>query len=107
MPNLNQGSQIRFGQSAGKQCVAMSVTAIVYNQMHDVSVWDSSFLNTISINGNSLYICRSNPVNKDLLLLTDLPEMISVNKSIYNLHYSESYAGSLFMIFSDEAYYSL
>ena len=47
--DFSQGCQIRFGQSAGKQCVAMSLTAMVYNQIQDVSTWDSSFLNTILV----------------------------------------------------------
>ncbi len=105
--DFSQGCQIRFGQSAGKQCVAMSLTAIVYNQIQDVSTWDSSFLNTILVNGNSLYTCISNSVSKDLLLLTDVPEMISAYDNIYNLHYSESYAGALFTACSHEPYYSL
>ena len=104
---FSQGCQVRFGQSAGKQCVAMSLTSIVYNQIQDVSDWDSFFLNTILISGNSLYTCLSNSVNKDLLLLTDVPEMISANGNIYNLHYSESYTGALFMTHNDEPYYSL
>lgn len=104
---FSQGCQIRFGQSAGKQCVAMSLTSIVYNQIQDVSDWDSSFLNTILISGNSLYTCLRNSDNKDLLLLTDVPEMISANGNIYNLHYSESYTDALFMTHSDEPYYSL
>ena len=85
----------------------MSLTAIVYNQIQDVSTWDSSFLNTILVNGNSLYTCISNSVSKDLLLLTDVPEMISAYDNIYNLHYSESYAGALFTACSHEPYYSL
>ena len=42
----------RFGFSAGKQCVAMSLTAVVYNQLEPVSTWNSSSLNTILVNGN-------------------------------------------------------
>jgi hypothetical protein len=105
--DFSQGCQIRFGQSAGKQCVAMSLTAIVYNQIQDVNTWDSSLLNTILIKGNSLYTCICNSVNKDLLLLTDVPEMISAYDNIYKLHYSESYAGALFTACSHEPYYSL
>ena len=104
---FSQGCQVRFGQSAGKQRVAMSLTSIVYNKIQAVSDWDSFFLNTILISGNRLYTGLSNSVNKDLLLLTDVPEMISANGNIYNLHYSESYTGALFMTHNDEPYYSL
>ena len=49
---------IRFGQNAGKQCVAMSLTAIIiiYNNIHCVNIWDRSILNTIFFTGNSLYL---------------------------------------------------
>ena len=39
--DFSQGCQNRFGQNAGKQCVAMLLTAIVYNQTQDVSNWNS------------------------------------------------------------------
>ena len=38
-------------------------------------------------------------MNKDLLLLTDVPEMIC---TVYNLQYSESYAGEVFMTCNNE-----
>lgn len=57
--DFNQGDRL-FGFSAGKQCVAMSLTAIVYNQLQTVSTWNSTSLNTILTHGNSLYIYISN-----------------------------------------------
>ena len=85
----------------------MSLTGIVYNQLQTVSTWNSSFLKTILTNGNSLYIYISNSIGKDLLLLTEVPEMISLSHNIYTLQYSESYAGSLFMTVSNEPFLAL
>jgi hypothetical protein len=31
-----------FGINAGKQCVAMSIYAIVYNEIKSVNIWDTS-----------------------------------------------------------------
>ena len=104
--DFNQGDR-RFGFSAGKQCVAMSLTAIVYNQLQTVSTWNSSSLNTILTNGNSLYIYISNSICKDFRLLTEVPEMISLSNNIYTLQYSESYAGSVFMTISNELFLAL
>ena len=59
------------------------------------------------IHGNSLYTWISNSVNEDLLLLTDVPAMVSVDGAIYNLQYSESYAGDVFMASNEEPYYRL
>ena len=76
-----------FGQNAGKQCVAMSLTAIVHSHLTNVNAWDFSFLNFMLRAGNSLYTCISSSINKDFLLLTDVPEMASVSDKIY-LQYS-------------------
>ena len=104
--NFSQGSE-RFGQNSGKQCVAMSLTSTVYNQVQDVNTWNSFSLDTILLNGNSLYSCISNLVNKDLLLLIDVPELVSIYDEIYNLDYSDPLAGDVFMGCSDEPFYSL
>ena len=50
--DFSQGD-IRFGQNAGKQCVAMSVTSS-YNKIKSVNIWDTSLMNTILVNGDSL-----------------------------------------------------
>ena len=42
-----------------------------------------------------------------MLLLTDVPEIISFYEVIYSLQYSESYAGDVFMMSSDEPYHML
>ena len=36
----------KFRQNDGKQCVAMSLTGIIYNKIN-INAWDSSFLNVI------------------------------------------------------------
>jgi hypothetical protein len=105
--DFSQGNQIIFGENAGKQCVMMSLTAIVYSQIHDVSTWNSALLNTILFHGNILYTFISNSINKDLLLLTDVPEFVSVNDTIYHVQYSESYTGHVFMISNNEPYLTL
>ena len=44
--DVSQGNTRQFGQNAGKQCVAMSLTAIIHTQVKDITTWDASFLNT-------------------------------------------------------------
>ena len=72
-----------------------------------ISTWDSSFLNTILSVGNNLYTYIHNSINKDYLLLSDLPEMVSVDNKVYCLQYSESFSGDLFQIFDNEPFYAL
>ena len=45
----SQGNEALFGVNAGKQCVAMSLTAILYRQIQDISLWTNSTLNNILI----------------------------------------------------------
>ena len=60
---FNQGNQLRFGQNAGKQCVAMSLTSIALNEIKSVNIWDSQFMNKILDIGNSLYCIITHSVN--------------------------------------------
>ena len=85
--DFSKGNARIFGQNAGKQCVAMFLTSIVHSHLTNVNAWDFSFLNFMLRAGNSLYTCISSSINKDFLLLTDVPEMASVSDKIY-LQYS-------------------
>ena len=76
---------------------AMSLTAIIHNRITNINTWDSSLLNVKLCAGNSLYTCISNYINKTFLLLTDVPEMVSVSDQIYILQYSDPFAGDLFI----------
>ena len=105
--DFSQSNTRRFRENAGKQCVAMSLTAIIHNQITNINAWDSTFLNVILSTGDSLYTCISNYINKTFLLLTDVPKIVSVSDQMYSLQYSVSFAGDLFMATTNLPYYSL
>ena len=44
-----------FRSKTGKQCVAMSLCSIVYNEIKSVNIWDTSIMNQIFVYGNNLY----------------------------------------------------
>ena len=73
-----------------KLCVAMPLTAKVSNETQDVSSWNSEVLNTFLMHGNSLYTGTSNSIIEDVLLLTDVPVIVSLAEAIYCLQCSES-----------------
>ncbi|XP_048237116.1 uncharacterized protein LOC124129054 [Haliotis rufescens] len=52
--SFNQG-HTRFGKNSGRQCVANSAMAMMYNQIKDISTWDSYDLDTVLCRGNKLY----------------------------------------------------
>jgi hypothetical protein len=70
--DFHQGNQSMFRSNAGKQCVAMSLCSIVYNEIKSVNIWDTSIMNQILVYGNNLYGVISQSINKDFLLLTDV-----------------------------------
>ena len=95
--DFSQGSQSKFGDNAGIQCVAMSLTAIIFKYIKHIYNWNSSDLNNILFHGYFLYGSIKRSVNKDFLLLTDVPSMVSINDKTYALTYSESLTGELSM----------
>ena len=95
--DFNQGNELMFGMNAGKQCVAMSLCAIVYKEIKPVNIWDRLMLNSVLICGDSLYGIISQSINKSYLLLTDVPGFVDVDNHVYNLQYSNSFSGALHM----------
>ena len=89
----SQGNEAIFGVNAGKQCVAMSLTANIYHQLiQDISLWTNSTLNNILVIGNNLYSAiRCSVRTNDYLLLTDVPDVVSIFVKVYSLQYSESF----------------
>ncbi len=81
--DFNQGNESVFGCNAGKQCVAMSLYSIVYNEIKSVNIWDTSIMNSILINGNDLYTIINQQVKKDFLLLTEVPAIVSVGLNTF------------------------
>ena len=106
--DFSQGNTEKFRQNSGKQCLAMPLTAIIYNHITNANTWDSTILDSILCAGNNLYSFISNSVNKSYLLLTDVPEMVSVFDGIYCMQYGEDpFAGDLFIANTALPYYSI
>ena len=57
--------------------------------------------------GNNLYSYIHNLNGKDYLLLTDVPDMLSIENKVYRLQYSESFSGDLFKLCDDEPFFTL
>ena len=72
--DYSQGNEALFGENAGKQCVAMSLTAIIYHHIEDINLWTSSTLNNIlTIENNWCISVRCSVQTNDYLLLIDVP----------------------------------
>ena len=53
--DFSQCNAKKFGHNAGKQCVAMSLTAVIQTGVKNITTRDLSFLNTILSVENYLY----------------------------------------------------
>ena len=96
--DYSEGNEVLYDENAGKQCVAMSLTAIIYHHIEDINLWSSSTLNNILVTGDNLYsILRSILRTNDYLLFTDVPAFVSVFDNVYTLQDRESLTGILFL----------
>ena len=87
----SQGNTAMFGPNAGRQCVAMSLSALIYN--HRISISSARDLVNIMNLGNELYSVLSRFYNQTFLLSTELPSMVTVSETNYKIEYSASYTG--------------
>ena len=97
LPHQSQGNvsnvEIFGTANAGTQCVAMSLSALVYNFRNPIT--SSADLVQIMNIGNNMYSALSQSCKHGLLFLTDLPVMVNLSDINYQLTYSANYSGLL------------
>ena len=74
--------------------MAMSIIAILFDFIY--SIRSSSDLKEIMNVGNKLYTRLSQSAGQDLLMLTELPEVLCPRDNMYRLKYSDSYFGNVY-----------
>ena len=72
----SQGYELKFGQNARQQCVAMSLCSLIYSNKQGNN--SSNVLVAIMSIGNELYSSLSQLARQLYLMLTDLPTMLNV-----------------------------
>jgi hypothetical protein len=82
-----------FGQNAGQQCVAMSLCPLIYNKKQGINYANDPEL--IMNIGNELYSGLSLLARHSFLMQTELPPMLNVFETDYQIQYSESYTGTI------------
>lgn len=85
----SQGNVEIFGLNAGKQCVAMSCCALIYNTIKPIT--DSVHLTEIMTIGNELYSVLARSTGQTYLLLTELPNKLRMLDHDYQLEFSDSF----------------
>ena len=84
-----KGTVTVFGENAGQQCVSMSLCALIYNKITKITSVDD--MTQIMIVCIQLYSSLSLLVGQSMLMLTELPGMVTVFKQFFHLEYSDSY----------------
>ena len=81
-----QRNVVVFGENAGQQCVAMSLCALIYSKIRRITSVDD--MNQIMTNGYQLYSSLSLLARQSMLMLTKLPEMVTVFERFFQFEYS-------------------
>ena len=77
------------GENAEQQCVAMRLCALIYSKITKITSVDD--MTQIMIVGIQLYSSLSLLARQSMLMLTELPEMVTVFEQFFQLEYSDSY----------------
>ena len=87
-----QGNVVVFGENAGQQCVAMSLCALIYSKIR--ITLDDDMIQIMTV-GYQLWSSLSLLTRQSMLMLTELPEMVTVFERFFQLKCSESCTSNL------------
>ena len=98
----SQANELVFEQNSVQQCVAMSLYSLIYNNKLGINSADDlvSIMNT----GNRLYSSSAQLTRQSFLMQTELPTLLNVFETDYELQYSESYTGTIHQEATIEGY---
>ena len=80
----SQGDITVFGGNAGQQCIAMSLCALIYNNIKGINACND--LVQIMEMGNELFSTLSQCTGQVYLVQTELPAMIAMSENNYQLN---------------------
>ena len=89
----SQGNEDVFGSYAGRQCVAVSLSALIYICNKQITELQD-FIKIMNI-GNELYGTLSRLTGQSYLLLNELPTMVTNCNTDYQIEFSQSYSSCL------------
>ena len=91
-----------FEKNSGQQCVASSLCSVIYNNKQRIN--SANDLVSIMNIGNQLYSSLSQLTRQSFLMQTELPTLLNVLETDYELQYSESYTGTIHQEATIEGY---
>ena len=84
-----QGNVVVFGENAGQECGAMSLCSLINSKIRRITSVDDMI--QIIIVGAQLYSSLSLLARQSMLMLTELPGMVTVFERFFRLEHSKSY----------------
>ena len=84
-----QGNVVVFGENAGQECGAMSLCSLINSKIRRITSVDDMI--QIIIVGTQLYSSLSLLARQSMLMLTELPGMVTVFERFFRLEHSKSY----------------
>ena len=87
-----QGNVVELGENAGQQCAAMSLCSLINSKITKITVHCTSVddMTQVKIVGIQLYSSLSLLARQSMLMLTELPKIVTVFERFFQLEYSES-----------------
>ena len=82
-----QGNVTGFGENGGQRCVAMSLCALIYSKITKITSVDD--MTQKMIVGIQLYSSLSLLARQSMLMLTELPGMVTVFEQFFYLKYMQ------------------
>ncbi|MGL5902442.1 MAG: hypothetical protein ACRCZO_07100, partial [Cetobacterium sp.] len=96
--SFHQGDSSKF-HWAGRQCVAISLSAMALHSVHSVFSWKTSNLDNVLTEGDNLYSSLhesgsiSDPTEEKLLCITDLPQQYAFHSNAFQFEYGDFVSG--------------
>ncbi|XP_002733238.1 uncharacterized protein LOC100378309, partial [Saccoglossus kowalevskii] len=92
--SFHQGDP-QFLNNSGRQCVANALVSVIFSNIKDICSWDKYDLDTILRSGNELYgyLQNSTTINHELLLVTELPQILDIFDTQFTLSIGEPLFG--------------
>ena len=89
--SFNQADEI-FGENAGTQCVANSLTALAYQKVKKSEEWQTHDMNKILTTGDEMYtfLQRSSSMMNRYLLVNELPQFFECFEKLFEFRSNES-----------------
>ena len=92
---FNQGYAALFPATCGRQCVCNALSSLMWSQLKPLELWERQDLDSILMNGNSLYTHLSHALQQNYILPIELPNMLNLANQTFQINCGNPYFGQI------------